>query len=111
MSRIPTIRVKSTNPEHHEGFFLRNADDLRYGEELFMAKEFERIGEHAVRLKIANLSSDDQYRIEADVWLRLIESSQKRRDDCGDHWYKKPIGILALSATAGVLAYLVKYLL
>lgn len=40
-----------------------------------MAEEFERLGEHAVRLKIANLSTDDQYRVEAEVWLNLKEPS------------------------------------
>lgn len=71
MSKLPTIRVKSNNPDHHKGFFIRNADDLRYGEELFMADEFERLGEHSVRLKIESLSSDDAFVVEGNVWLRL----------------------------------------
>ena len=81
MSRIPTIRVKSTNPDHHEGFFLRNAGTLQYGEELFMAAEFEMLGEHAVRLKIASLPSDDCFVVEGNLWLELKAKERAASDE------------------------------
>lgn len=81
MSRIPTIRVKSTNPDHPDGFFIRNADDLKYGEELFMAEEFARLGEHAVRIKIASLSSDDDFVVEGNIWLKLKEQELSAKVD------------------------------
>jgi len=78
---MPTIRVKSTNPEHHDGFFLRNDDDLRYGEELFMAEEFSRLGKHAVRIKIASLPADDAFVVEGNVWLKLKEQELSAKVD------------------------------
>lgn len=80
MNRIHTIKVKSTNPEHHGGFCIRNSDDLRYGEELFMAEEFARLGEHAVRLKIESLSSDDEFVIEASLWLKLKDKEASAKE-------------------------------
>ena len=39
-------------------------------------------------------------------------SSQKsRNDDSNEHWYKKPVGIVVLSVTAGLLLLLIKFLL
>lgn len=72
MSRVPTIRVKSQNPEHH-GFVLRNVGDMRYGEELFMAEEFEHLGVSGVRLKMASLPPDDDFVVDAKEWLKLKE--------------------------------------
>ena len=38
--------------------------------------------------------------------------SQKRGDNHSDeHWYKKPVGIVVLSVTAGLLLLLIKFLL
>lgn len=112
MSRIPTIRVKSDNPEHN-GYIIRNIEDLRYGEELFLADEFAKLGEHNLRLKIAPLSSDDPYRIEAEMWLKQKESasSKKSNENGYEHWYKKPIGVIGIGTMTGILVFLVKYLL
>jgi len=81
MSTIPTIRVKSNSPDHHDGFFIRNADDLRYNEELFKAEEFERIGEHEVRLKLESAPPDEYFIAEAKLWLDLKEEKQSKQED------------------------------
>jgi len=81
MSTIPTIKVKSNNPDHHDGFFVRNADDLRYGEKLFMAEEFEKIGEHQVRLKLESAPPDGYFIAEAKLWLDLKAKEQLELED------------------------------
>ncbi|MFT6909453.1 MAG: hypothetical protein ACJAS1_006172 [Oleiphilaceae bacterium] len=73
MSTIPTIRVKSDNQNHREGFIIRNSDDLRYGEILYKADEFESLGEHKVRLKLESSPSDEFFVTEARLWLELKE--------------------------------------
>ncbi len=36
-------------------------------------------------------------------------SSQKGRERANEHWYKKPVGIVVLSVTAGLLLLLIKF--
>ncbi len=80
MSAIPTVRVKSDNPSHHEGFFVRNADDLRYGEVLFKADEFEALGEHEIRLKLESSSPDEYFVAEAELWLELKSKEREESE-------------------------------
>jgi hypothetical protein len=77
LSRIPTIRIKSKNPAHDGGFFIRNHDDLRYGEELFKADEFESLGEHEIRLMLESSPPDEFFVAEATLWLELKAKEQE----------------------------------
>lgn len=80
MSRIPTIRIKSDNPAHENGFFIRNADDLRYGEVLFKFDEFESLGEHEIRLMLESSPPDEFFEAEAKLWLELKEEERLASD-------------------------------
>jgi hypothetical protein len=80
LSRIPTIRIKSENQAHEHGYFIRNHDDLRYGETLFKAEEFESLGEHEVRLKLESSPPDEFFLAEAKLWLEL-KAEQCKTDD------------------------------
>lgn len=76
MSKLPTIRVKSSNSANKKDFFIRNADDLRYGEILFKDDEFESLGEHKVRLKLESSPPDEFFVPEAKLWLQLKEDKR-----------------------------------
>ena len=76
MSKLPTIRVKSSNSAHKSKFLIRNADDLKYGEILFKADEFESLGEHEIRLKLESSPSDEFFVAEAKLWLEIKETER-----------------------------------
>jgi hypothetical protein len=41
----------------------------------------------------------------------LVQSQKSRGDRGDDHWYKKPVGIVVLGVTVGLLLLLIKFLL
>lgn len=51
--------------------------------------------------------------VDAHLAARLQQhaSQDSSKNATNDHWYKKPIGIILLSVCAGVLVFLIKYLL
>ena len=42
---------------------------------------------------------------------RVASSPQNHKNNDGDHWYKKPVGILILTVVGGLLLALIKVLL
>ena len=77
MSTVPTIRIKSL---HDGGFFIRNADDLRYGEVLFKSDDFDLLGEHEIRLMLESSPPDDFFEAEAKLWLEIKSKECKESD-------------------------------
>jgi len=61
---------------------------------------------------IKKAPSPGAYRVVHVFGAYLVRDSEEDGNDhSDDHWYKKPVGIIVLSVTAGLLLLLIKFLL